>query len=189
MSHLTYFTMYSQRQTPWTHSSNQPMTIGARNLFEVGCYIEASSIGDRNTFEIRCRVGAGIRIGSFCSVSAGSTVEVGPAGMSPEDLQAALADPDSEDDDEPGKASLKMSRQASNTSSVSSSSTYPIPEEPEEDAGSESTLGLPKTSGPTRTIADRSVLLSTGVSHWSGEGQGQEEALYAKHIDHLRLSE
>lgn len=167
------------------------MTIGARNLFEVGCYIEASSIGDRNTFEIRCRVGAGIRIGSYCSVSAGSTIEVGPTGMTPEDLQAALADPDSEDnnEDKVGAVPSKMSRQASNTSSASSSSTYPIPEEPEDDAGSESTLGLPQTSAPTRTIADRSVLFSTGVSHWSGEGQGQEEALYAKHIDHLRLSE
>lgn len=67
--------------------SKEPMIIGAYNLFEVGCRIEAQSIGAYNTFEAKARVSSSITVGDYCTIGAGCTV-VPDRAASVEDWQA-----------------------------------------------------------------------------------------------------
>jgi len=56
--------------------SQDTLTIGAGNLFQVGCRIECLQIGDKNVFEVKSRVGpAVVRVGNGCVV--GTTVSIG----------------------------------------------------------------------------------------------------------------
>uniref|UniRef100_A0A6B2EBT1 Dynactin subunit 6 n=1 Tax=Phlebotomus kandelakii TaxID=1109342 RepID=A0A6B2EBT1_9DIPT len=48
------------------------LVIGANNVFEVGCRIEALKIGERNIFECRCVVSASVKISNGCVIGAGS---------------------------------------------------------------------------------------------------------------------
>lgn len=45
--------------------------IGANNVFEVGCMVQASSVGERNVFECRSSVAAGVRVSNGCLIGAG----------------------------------------------------------------------------------------------------------------------
>lgn len=47
------------------------LVIGANNVFEVGCTVEALKIGERNTFECKCYVASSIKIANNCVVGAG----------------------------------------------------------------------------------------------------------------------
>uniref|UniRef100_A0A1L8DVN9 Dynactin subunit 6 n=1 Tax=Nyssomyia neivai TaxID=330878 RepID=A0A1L8DVN9_9DIPT len=47
------------------------LVIGANNVFEVGCHVEAFKIGERNVFECRSKVAAHVRITNGCVIGAG----------------------------------------------------------------------------------------------------------------------
>lgn len=47
------------------------LSIGANNVFEVGCTIEAGCIGDRNIFECKCYVGPLVTVSNNCVIGAG----------------------------------------------------------------------------------------------------------------------
>ncbi|KAM7354495.1 dynactin subunit 6 [Cochliomyia hominivorax] len=47
------------------------LTIGANNVFEVGCTVEANRIGDKNVFECKCYVSPEVSVSSGCIVGAG----------------------------------------------------------------------------------------------------------------------
>lgn len=47
-----------------------PLVIGANNVFEVGCTVEARKIGDKNVFECKCYVGPEVCVSSGCIVGA-----------------------------------------------------------------------------------------------------------------------
>lgn len=50
------------------------LTIGANNVFEVGCTIEASKIGEKNLFECKSSVSQGMEITNNCIIGAGCCV-------------------------------------------------------------------------------------------------------------------
>ncbi|CAO1635477.1 unnamed protein product [Parajaminaea phylloscopi] len=164
--------------------SQLPAKIGDGNLFEVGARVECRLIGDHNVFEIKSRVGPGVSIGSHCTVSAGCTVQSKEATVSQDELAAVLStDSDDEGEERAGTNATRMSRQAS--------STYPIPEEPEDDSiGADG--GQAETDKESiEAIPDHSIIFGSGPHKrrlWSGEGAGQDAALHAKHLDYLRQS-
>lgn len=45
-----------------------PLIIGANNVFEVGCTVEANRIGDKNIFECKCYVGPEVSVSSGCFI-------------------------------------------------------------------------------------------------------------------------
>lgn len=45
--------------------------IGANNVFEVGCHVEATQIGEKNIFESKCNVSAKVKVTNNCIVGAG----------------------------------------------------------------------------------------------------------------------
>ncbi|XP_037806175.1 dynactin subunit 6 isoform X1 [Lucilia sericata] len=47
------------------------LTIGANNVFEVGCTVEANRIGDKNVFECKSYVSPEVSVSSGCIVGAG----------------------------------------------------------------------------------------------------------------------
>ncbi|XP_030377278.1 dynactin subunit 6 [Scaptodrosophila lebanonensis] len=51
--------------------ASNTLHIGANNVFEVGCTVEAARIGDKNVFESKCFVGSGVTVSSGCVVGAG----------------------------------------------------------------------------------------------------------------------
>lgn len=48
-----------------------PLVIGANNVFEVGCTVEANRIGDKNVFECKSYVGPEVSVSNGCIVGAG----------------------------------------------------------------------------------------------------------------------
>lgn len=50
------------------------LKIGAHNVFEVGCTVEASGIGDNNVFESKCYVGPNIIVPNDCVIGAGCII-------------------------------------------------------------------------------------------------------------------
>ncbi|XP_037959942.1 dynactin subunit 6 isoform X2 [Teleopsis dalmanni] len=56
-------------------SSATPLVIGANNVFEVGCTVEAHRIGEKNVFECKCYVGPNVGISSGCIIGAGVQIE------------------------------------------------------------------------------------------------------------------
>lgn len=52
--------------------NRQPVTmeIGAMNLFEVGCRVEALRVGSRNVLEPKSQLGAGTSVGDGCVIGA-----------------------------------------------------------------------------------------------------------------------
>ncbi|XP_060070072.1 dynactin subunit 6-like [Ylistrum balloti] len=61
-------------------NTQQVMIIGNNNVFEVGCYVEATKIGDHNVVEAKAKVGrqvgltTGCIIGSMCSLTSNETL-------------------------------------------------------------------------------------------------------------------
>lgn len=51
--------------------SSPVLTIGANNVFEVGCTVEASRVGDNNIFESKCFVGNKVTVTDGCIIGAG----------------------------------------------------------------------------------------------------------------------
>lgn len=51
------------------------LVIGANNVFEVGCVVEALKIGERNTFECKSYVSSAVRISNNCVIGAGCRLE------------------------------------------------------------------------------------------------------------------
>lgn len=47
------------------------LVIGANNVFEVGCRVEALKIGEKNIFECKCFVSAAVKVTNNCIVGAG----------------------------------------------------------------------------------------------------------------------
>ncbi|XP_071053787.1 dynactin subunit 6 isoform X2 [Onthophagus taurus] len=47
------------------------LIIGANNVFEVGCNVEACKIGDNNTFESKCFVGNKVTVTNGCTIGSG----------------------------------------------------------------------------------------------------------------------
>lgn len=47
------------------------LTIGANNVFEVDCTVEACKIGDNNIFESKCFVGNKVTVTDGCIIGAG----------------------------------------------------------------------------------------------------------------------
>lgn len=47
------------------------LVIGANNVFEVGCTVEALKIGERNTFECKSFVSSSTKVGNNCVIGAG----------------------------------------------------------------------------------------------------------------------
>jgi dynactin-6 len=52
------------------NDSNEPMTIGSQNVFEVGCHVQSRQIGNNNVFESKCRVEPHFLVGSNCIIGA-----------------------------------------------------------------------------------------------------------------------
>lgn len=50
------------------------LTIGASNLFEVGCKVEALKIGEKNIFECKCYVSPDVTISNGCVIGAGCSI-------------------------------------------------------------------------------------------------------------------
>lgn len=50
------------------------LVIGANNIFEVGCTVEALKIGEKNVFECRSYVSSGVTISSGCVIGAGCSL-------------------------------------------------------------------------------------------------------------------
>lgn len=65
MIFLFYFRKSDKQETP-----QKPLFIGAHNVFEVGCKLEApcGHIGESNVFECRSFVGENVKIGSGCVI-------------------------------------------------------------------------------------------------------------------------
>lgn len=57
------------------HRGPGQMVIGDQNLFEVGCYVEASKIGSHNTFACKSRTTDNVIIQDFSTVGAGCIAE------------------------------------------------------------------------------------------------------------------
>ena len=51
------------------------LRIGANNVFEVGCRVEALEIGDKNTFECKSYVSSDVKISNGCIIGAGCRVD------------------------------------------------------------------------------------------------------------------
>lgn len=47
------------------------LVIGANNVFEVGCHVEALKIGEKNIFECKSFVSSAVKIGNNCIIGAG----------------------------------------------------------------------------------------------------------------------
>lgn len=47
------------------------LVIGANNVFEVGCHVEALHIGERNVFECKSFVSKQVRVSNDCIIGAG----------------------------------------------------------------------------------------------------------------------
>lgn len=47
------------------------LIIGANNVFEVDCTVEATKIGDNNVFESKCYVGNKVTVTNGCTIGAG----------------------------------------------------------------------------------------------------------------------
>lgn len=47
------------------------LVIGANNVFEVGCTVEALKIGEKNTFECKCFVSSAVKVSNNCVIGAG----------------------------------------------------------------------------------------------------------------------
>lgn len=47
------------------------LVIGANNVFEVGCTVEATKIGEKNIFECKCYVSSAVKISNNCVIGAG----------------------------------------------------------------------------------------------------------------------
>lgn len=178
-----------EEQVTIINSSPHLAKIGDGNLFEVGSRIESSSIGHHNVFEIKSRVGRNVAIGSYCTISAGCAVwSADPAVKTKEIARVlSLGEEEAEEADQPIDVVSHPRKQSSSAAmSRQTSSTYAIPEEPEEESISSGRL---EDSDRIETIPDHSVVFASGPAErrlWSGEGSGQEEALHAKHLDYLR---
>lgn len=130
-------------------------------------------------FEPKCRVGAGVAIGSFCTVSAQCVLVPSSLTSTQEDLDALLLGADVGQPTTTGSGPLT------------------IPEESEEDAGLEAVENSTSHAGadvhvtPIETIPDYTTIFASGQrrNKWSGQGMGQMEALHAKHLDYLRQCE
>lgn len=51
------------------------LVIGANNVFEVGCTVEALKIGERNTFECKSYVSSEVKVSNNCVIGAGCRLE------------------------------------------------------------------------------------------------------------------
>lgn len=47
------------------------LVIGANNLFEVGCHVEALKIGEKNIFECKSYVSSAVKVSNSCIIGAG----------------------------------------------------------------------------------------------------------------------
>lgn len=47
------------------------LVIGANNIFEVGCQVEATKIGEKNIFESKCHVSRDVKVTNNCIIGAG----------------------------------------------------------------------------------------------------------------------
>lgn len=47
------------------------LVIGANNVFEVGCHVEALKIGEKNVFECKSYVSSGVKVTNNCTIGAG----------------------------------------------------------------------------------------------------------------------
>lgn len=47
------------------------LVIGANNVFEVGCTVEALKVGEKNTFECKCFVSSAVKVSNNCVIGAG----------------------------------------------------------------------------------------------------------------------
>lgn len=54
-----------------TNSDTCVLSIGAINVFEVGCTVEACRIGEKNLFECKSYVGPNVAVSSGCIIGAG----------------------------------------------------------------------------------------------------------------------
>ncbi|CAO1613622.1 unnamed protein product [Sympodiomycopsis kandeliae] len=182
----------------------ETLRIGSENLFEVGCRIEARSIGDHNTFEARCKVPSNIAIGSFCTVSARSTVlprsdwssssadgNTGTGLASHEDLDALLNDETLDETMQDARVGIESHQRAD----TATSATLTIPEESEEEASEVADSDGNAEAGrrvddPSHfeTIPDNTIIFAGGTQRkkWSGQGTVQMQALHAQHLDYLR---
>ena len=147
--------------------TNQPMTIGDDNLFQVGCResvsshlhspwartdacvctgIESRSVGSGNTFEVRSKVAHTVNVGSYCTIGAACTVV-------PDTLWPGTADDLFNEQDE------------------EETENDPAPSPPQVDQ-----------------LPDRTVVYGYDARRhlWSGEGVRQQAALHAKHLEYLR---
>lgn len=139
--------------------TGEAIKMGDRNLFQVGCRIEACAVGSHNVFEVRSTVASNIGIGNFCNIGAGCTVFAQP--ISARDLATLLAD------DKDAEESTELQQQAEAPASTS--------------ANTESVREML----PDRTVVygrDNKRRL------WSGEGAQQLAGLHAKHLDYLQGS-
>lgn len=61
----------------WQENPASPpvLTIGANNIFEVGCTVEALKIGEKNIFECKSYVSSGVKVSSGCVIGAGCRLE------------------------------------------------------------------------------------------------------------------
>lgn len=59
-----------------TASEKAPvLVIGANNVFEVGCVVEATKIGEKNVFECKSYVSSKVKVASGCVIGAGCRLE------------------------------------------------------------------------------------------------------------------
>lgn len=63
-------------------SERKTLVIGANNVFEVGCRVEAASIGERNVFECKSFVSNRVHVSNGCLIGAGC--RLGDRRMLPE---------------------------------------------------------------------------------------------------------
>ncbi|KAL7008044.1 hypothetical protein EMMF5_002226 [Cystobasidiomycetes sp. EMM_F5] len=173
------------------------MLIGSFNLFEVGCRVEARATGTFNTFEARSRVYADVVLGDYCTVGAGCSLY---AEEEPEDADWEFVGPQDiakTSTDDPKEPSAVPQDEAPSTSEDHATSAAPAA--PDNAPDSEKTTTRPRDTTDTslassdtmksRTLPIPAYTVVYGANSerriWSGEGVGQQVALYHKHLAYL----
>lgn len=146
--------------------------------------IESPSIGSHNTFGIRCRTTANVSVGSYCTIGAGCVVLCSPFGPPslPFDHDPI---PTLHTSDHSQDRVFRVEEHTPNESGSATDVDMDVdPTEQKDEAPVESD-GVKLQE--RETLPDFTVVY--GIDNrrrlWSGEGQGQNKALHAKHLVYL----